>query len=661
MLRAGRTEDPFSGEKILTQQDVASVITAIRNDLGYYRRHKLVSGNARITSILHELAGSLDQVEGDLNEFIMASRERGDENSGLISRWCELSSRMAKASGNNGPAVSRLMEKVKQLETRYMLYSNPKLPEEIVALSGEIRKTLTQKEDGISMDDLDSYLSVTSSLAALDRRIGTAASQGIAARSAKSIQTLRSYSNLSQRLMNEGMAAIRTKWTVIRYLVITLFTIACIFFLILVTSTGITKPLKVTAGYMKKIATGELPEEPLAPEGLLEIRSIDDTVNQVVKGLKEKATLARSLNANELDVKISLSGPGDILGRELVSLQQKMVDNAELQKKNDEENTKRRYINEGLAKFAEILRTRSNDILELGDVFVREVVKYLNALQGGLFLYNDQHAEGPVIELVSSFAYNRKKYMQKSLLPGEGLVGTCAREKQVINLTEIPEGYITITSGLGDARPNNLLLVPVLHENNLIGVLEIASLNRYQDHEIRFASDVAGSLGATIDYARNNQRTADLLTKSQQQALRMAEQEEEMRHNMEELKSSQEESTHREQEYRVIAEAIGNTFYMLEYSPDGTVRQVNDKLCAFLGRNRNELVGQRHQEMMAGTLKPDSAFWDTLKRKKQVTLVEHVKLGKKEYVLKEHFSVVQHQDKTISHFVNFLTAIPNHA
>jgi len=99
MLRAGRTEDPFSGEKILSQQDAASVITAIRNDLGYYRRHKLVSGNARITSVLNEFAGSLDQVEEDLNEFIMASRERGDENSGLISRWCELSSRMAKASG----------------------------------------------------------------------------------------------------------------------------------------------------------------------------------------------------------------------------------------------------------------------------------------------------------------------------------------------------------------------------------------------------------------------------------------------------------------------------------------------------------------------------------------------------------------------------------
>ena len=91
----------------------------------------------------------------------------------------------------------------------------------------------------------------------------------------------------------------------------------------------------------------------------------------------------------------------------------------------------------------------------------------------------------------------------------------------------------------------------------MLGVIEIASLNMFKNHEIEFAQEVALSLGSTLVNTRNNQRTSELLTKSQQQALEMAEQEEEMRQNMEELKATQEESTRREEEFRGIAEAIG--------------------------------------------------------------------------------------------------------
>ena len=262
-----------------------------------------------------------------------------------------------------------------------------------------------------------------------------------------------------------------------------------------------------------------------------------------------------------------------------------------------------------------------------------------------------------MLELVSSFAYNRKKYMQKSLYLGEGLVGTCAVEKQIINLTEIPEGYITITSGLGDTKPDNLLLVPVLHELELIGVLEIASLNLFKEHEIQFAGEVAGSLGATIIYARNNQRTSELLTKSQQQALEMAEQEEEMRQNMEELKATQEESSRREEEFRGIAEAIGQSLFVIEYGLDGVIREVNDKFCIFMGLTREDITGKEHHMVLAGSLNPDTLFWDELQRNNHVTLNEKVKIGKKQHQLKEHFSVVPNKDGIVVKYINFITEV----
>jgi methyl-accepting chemotaxis protein len=199
--------------------------------------------------------------------------------------------------------------------------------------------------------------------------------------------------------------------------------------------------------------------------------------------------------------------------------------------------------------------------------------------------------------------------------------------------------------------------VPVLHELELIGVLEIASLNLFKEHEIQFAGEVAGSLGATIIYARNNQRTSELLTKSQQQALEMAEQEEEMRQNMEELKATQEESSRREEEFRGIAEAIGQSLFVVEYGLDGVIREVNDKFCIFMGLAREDITGKEHHMVMAGSLNPDPLFWDELQRNSHLTMNEKVKIGKKQHHLKEHFAVVPNKDGIVIKYINFITEV----
>ncbi len=151
-----------------------------------------------------------------------------------------------------------------------------------------------------------------------------------------------------------------------------------------------------------------------------------------------------------------------------------------------------------------------------------------------------------------------------------------------------------------------------MHENDLLGVLEIASLHKFKQHEIEFAQEVAHNLGSTMVNTRNNQRTEDLLAKSQQQAQEMAEQEEEMRQNMEELKATQEESTRREEELSGFVDAIGNAMLIIEYDLEGKILEVNDRLCLFLGRERDEILGRTHHELFEGSLNPDVQFWNKL-------------------------------------------------
>jgi PAS domain S-box-containing protein len=361
------------------------------------------------------------------------------------------------------------------------------------------------------------------------------------------------------------------------------------------------------------------------------------------------------MNHDVLDSKLNLAGKNDLLGTELIQLQQKILATTEKQAINDQDNLVRRYMNEGHAKFGDILRSKNSDMNNLGDAFVREMVKYLNALQGGFFIFDDSDSSTPVLKLISAFAYNRKKYLQQTINYGEGLVGSCAKERKYINLTDIPKGYISITSGLGDTSPDNLLLVPVMHENELMGVLEIASLHRFKPHEIEFANEAAFNLGSTLVNTRNNQRTNELLTKSQQQALEMAEQEEEMRQNMEELKATQEESGRREEEFRGIAEAIGNALMVMEYDLEGKIHEVNERFCIFLGKEREDILGKYHHEIFASILKPDVAFWTEVKERGQVVVSETVTIGKKSYEILEHFTPVINRSNITVKYINFAT------
>jgi PAS domain S-box-containing protein len=655
ILSFEQAEQLFPGSDLSLEQESRTLLAGINNDLDFYGSIRYLNRDSDIAAALRDFSETMSEYHTSLNDLMLAYRERGGYNSGLIARWRELSQRMITVSNPPGNELLQKIYAMKQAEADYLVQKDSHSLEQISVLCETIRGELSPEEGGIALSDIDHYLSLTGNLIALEKRIGSTGTGGILAQQGKAIEQLPViFSNL-ERLMLESGRKNQVRWIILRICALLLIMGGCIFLYIRFSGKVFFDPLKVVSARAHQMAQGELPDVKIMAGRLPDMITLQESLEKLVAGLRDKVAFTRSLNDKKMDTRLALLGDNDLLGLELADLQQKIIDAEAQQLKNEEENLRRRYINEGLAKFAEILRAKSNDLNALGDAFIREMVKYLNAIQGGFFVFDDSDKSAPVLNLVSAFAYNRKKFLQQSIAFGEGLIGTCAREKQPINLTEIPAGYISITSGLGDTLPDNLMLMPVLHEHELIGVLEIASLHKFKEHEIAFAEEVARNLGSTIVYTRNNQRTADLLTRSQQQALEMAEQEEEMRQNMEELKATQEESSRREEEFKGIADAIDRALFVIEYDLEGHIRNVNDRFCIFKGCSLEDVIGRTHHEIMEGTLKPDRQFWDELQRHSQHTCTEQVKIGKARFTLKEHFTTVRNRDGLTVKFINFAT------
>jgi PAS domain-containing protein len=607
---------------------------------------------------------SLETFTGAVADFSLANsvllttmKERGNIYEGIISAWIKQTADIEASAGTGNQDLIIGLGKMKALQSEYLMTMNNSLIEALNSLVISLQSQLPA-EEVVLPSKFDSFLQLTAEISTLDSRLGFFTRQGELPAYEKAYDTVNAtFENLSLVVKKNVHKKTGSVYTVYIGIILFLFTVF-MFLGYFAIDRSTLLPIRTITDYMTALARGTIPENQVKINPSDDPGGISDEMNKLAKGLRTKTIFARDLNQGHLDGKIELLSDGDELGLEMKKLQDRMVSSAEEQSRYDEDNARRRYINEGLAKFGNLLRQNSNNLTNLGDTFIRELVKYLNAIQGGFFILDESDKERPVLKLMAAFAYNRKKYLEKTILMGEGLVGTCAMEKKTVHLTEMPEGYISITSGLGDASPDNLILVPVLHEEELIGVLEIASLNKFSDYEMAFAEELAGNLGSTIVTTRINQRTSDLLDKSQQQAVEMAEQEEEMRQNMEELKATQEESARREEEFRGIVNSLNLSLFLIEYDLEGTIIFINEKFLFFLNKAGEEVIGKSHSHIFGSKSVVDSKFWSQMSNISNTILYEKLAIGKKIYLMKEHLAVVTNRDGLPIKVLNIITEIP---
>ena len=158
----------------------------------------------------------------------------------------------------------------------------------------------------------------------------------------------------------------------------------------------------------------------------------------------------------------------------------------------------------------DIIRMGSGRTSQMFNEVLQKLTDYIGASMGGIFVLNDDDKDDIHLVQAATVAFQKTKFVQHKIYPGDGLVGTCFLEKEKIYLTKLPDKYIEVHTGLGESNPKNLLLEPLIMDENVLGVLEIASMEIIEDYQVDFVEHVAQSLAIAIASYRITSEVKDV-------------------------------------------------------------------------------------------------------------------------------------------------------
>lgn len=353
-------------------------------------------------------------------------------------------------------------------------------------------------------------------------------------------------------------------------------------------------PLEKIGQLTTKVANGE--EVDIRYNKPDEIGQIVSSVKSLGNHLRQASDFVHHIGEGNLEVTLDgLSEEKDkegSLANALISMQSKL-------KVVSSEDQTRNWATRGMAKFAEILRTNNSNLATLGDAVLAELVGYTDANIGCIYVPS-QSDKNQTLELVAFYAYDTKKHFNESIIIGEGLIGQTFVEKKTTYLLEIPEDYTHIKSGVGTSSPKSILVVPLKVNDEIFGVLEIASFKEFSEEQVDFIEKVGEIIAGTIHNVISAEQTKKLLEDSQLLTEQMKAQEEEMRQNMEELSATQEEVARKELQTSSTIEAFDGAVATVEFDKEGVIINANSLFTKLTQISKNSLIGDNIVSLISG-------------------------------------------------------------
>lgn len=323
----------------------------------------------------------------------------------------------------------------------------------------------------------------------------------------------------------------------------------------------------IAGGDLSQINTSKLPN-----------KKISQVLNHLVDNLRGIVKQTRIISQGRYDIEFCPKSDKDELGIAVSDMINMLRDMAV-------ENKKSAWIKTGQAELANILRG-DQEVRDLGRNVISFLAKYLNALVGTIYQMDKQFEDQ--LEMIGSYAYQRRKWDRSKIKLGEGLVGQCALEKEVIIFSNVPEDYISINSSLGEMVPKNLVVFPFLIEEEVIGVLELGFHEYFDPLKMDLLNQVSENIAIALKSSQNSEKMKKLLIESKRNSEILQSQQEELRSSNEMLQAQQDK-------LRSSNEELERQAVILKRSEE-EIRIKNEELkenTSFLEKQSNEIEKAR--------------------------------------------------------------------
>jgi HAMP domain-containing protein/CheY-like chemotaxis protein/signal transduction histidine kinase len=331
-------------------------------------------------------------------------------------------------------------------------------------------------------------------------------------------------------------------------------------------------------------------------------KDLTDNVNGLAANLTTQvraiAEVSTAVTKGDLTRSIAVEAQGEVA--KLKDNINEMIINL---KETTQKNTEQDWLKTNLARFTRMLQGQ-RDMTTVSQMVLSELAPLVDAQQG-IFYVNGGNNGTPLMKLLGSYAFTERKNLANEFKPGQGLVGQCVLERERILLTNVPDDYIHIGSGLGQSVPLNIIVLPVLFENEVKAVIELASFNRFNDTHLTFLDQLTESIGIVLNTIEANTRTEQLLLQSQALATELQSQQDELKKTNEQLEKQ--------------AESLRESEELLK-SQQEELQQTNEEL-----QEKATLLAKQKAEVEAKNREVEEARWAMEEKAEQLALTSKYK------------------------------------
>ncbi|HEX7676981.1 MAG TPA: HAMP domain-containing protein, partial [Thermoanaerobaculia bacterium] len=311
-------------------------------------------------------------------------------------------------------------------------------------------------------------------------------------------------------------------------------------------------------------------------------RDLTDNVNQLAANLTTQvraiADVATAVAKGDLSRNITVQAEG-----ELNALKGNMNEMIRNLRETTSRNTEQDWLKTNLAKFTRMMQGQKN-LTNVSQLILSELAPVVGAKHGVFYVMDSNGGGEPLLKLTATYAYKERKHLAKQFRVGEGIVGQAAFEKQRILLQNAPDDYITINSGLGESKPMQIVVLPIVFEGQVLAVMELATFMAFTDTYLSLLDQLTESIGVVLNTIQANMRTEELLAQSQSLA--------------EELQAQQEELTETNKRLEQQAKSLQASEELLKTQQE-ELQQTNEELeeKARLLQTQNEEVERKNREV----------------------------------------------------------------